>query len=154
MQVEGRSKSWRVENVERRKQRIESCLPADLRMNFRRLQNIRTELLPTSVVDLHALPLGDEEIFLRKMKKVRTLREKLDKKLPSCLTWDIVEKVLRKATPDTVEQIVDASGAMYVVDKTAKNCGMLEHRVTLAKFQCQLESHAVLLDVEEAGKHG
>ena len=49
---------------------------------------------------------------------------------------------------------MDASGAMYVVDKTAKNCGMLEHRVTLAKFQCQLESHAVLLDAEEAGKHG
>ena len=153
MQAQGCSKSWRVENVEKRKQRIESCLPADLTANFRRLQNIRTELLPTSVGELHALPLGDAEIFLRKMKKVRTLRKRLHKELPSCLTWDIVEKVLRKATPDTVEQIVDSSSALYVVDETAKSCGMLEHRVTLAKFQRHLESHAVLSDVEEAGRH-
>jgi len=61
------------------------------RLNMLKLQNIRTELLPTSVLELHALLLGKKDIFLGKMKEVRTLRKRLDKTFPSCLTWEIVE---------------------------------------------------------------
>jgi hypothetical protein len=48
------------------------------RLNMLKLQNIRTELLPTSVLELHALLLGKKDIFLGKMKEVRTLRKRLD----------------------------------------------------------------------------
>lgn len=133
----------------RSKARIEKLLDGDLRQRFENL-SFRKEL-PTSLQDLRSLE--GEEKHLQKMSTIRSLKKKLTKNLPSCLTWEVVERVLCKVTPATIEEIAaDPGSVLYVLDETAKTFELAEPRVSLAKFQAELESHALILqvDLEEA----